>query len=120
MPDRAVVEAFAARVEAGDYVGAIEDYYAPDAFMQENAGPPRQGRDRLVAHERKVMAAYTVKAARLGPILIEGDEVAIRWRFELTDAQGRTRAFEEVAWQLWQDDRVVEERFYYDPGQMAG
>lgn len=121
MPERSTVEAFAARVEAGDFVGAIEAFYLPEASMQENAEPPRSGRDRLVAHERKVMAAFpSVKAVRLGPILIEGDEVAIRWRFEMTDGAGRTRSFEEVAWQTWRDGRVAVERFFYDPKQMAG
>jgi hypothetical protein len=31
MPSGQTVEAFVALVEAGDYVGAIENFYAPDA-----------------------------------------------------------------------------------------
>ena len=120
MPDRSTVEAFAALVEAGDFVGAIERYYAPEASMQENNEAPRVGRDVLVAHEKQVLKAYpTVTARRLSPVQINGDEVAIRWRFEMTSATGATRVLEEIAWQRWQSDRIVAEQFFYDPRQMA-
>lgn len=119
MPDRATVEAFVARVEAGEFVGAIEAYYAPEATMQENAEAPRIGRDTLVRHERGVLDAFPgVKATRLGPVLIGADHVAIRWRFEMTPAEGPSRSFEEVAWQTWAGDRIVAEQFFYDPRQM--
>ena len=36
MPSRQTVEAFVALVEAGDFVGAIEQFYAPDAATREN------------------------------------------------------------------------------------
>ena len=36
MPSRPTVEAFVKLVEAGDYVGAIEQFYAPDASTREN------------------------------------------------------------------------------------
>jgi hypothetical protein len=119
MPTRSTVEAFAAMVEAGDYVGAIETYYARDASMQENNEPPRKGREVLVAAERQVMGRFTsIKARRLSPILIDGDEVAIRWRFEFTAADGAVRTLEEVAWQKWRGDLVSAEQFFYDPKQM--
>ena len=35
MPSREIVEAFAGRLEAGDFVGAIEKFYAPDAVLFE-------------------------------------------------------------------------------------
>lgn len=121
MPSQDTVEAFVALVEAGDFVGAIERYYAPEASMQENVEAPRVGRDALVAHEKRVLQAYpTVKARRLGPVQVNGDEVAIRWRFEMTSASGARRVLEEVAWQHWQGDRIVAEQFFYDPKQMTG
>src|SRR5215813_2954648 len=121
MPSRNIVEAFAARLEAGDFVGAIEQFCAPDAATYENTAEPVVGRDRLIAKERGVLAAFNaVKAERIGPSLIEGDMVATRWRFTFTNPQGGTRTLEEVAWQTWRGDKLVEERFYYDPRQMAG
>ena len=45
----------------------------------------------------------------------EGDRVAIHWNFELTDKDGKTRRFDEVALQEWRGDRIFRERFFYDP-----
>ncbi len=121
MPDRKLVEAFVAQVVAGDFVGAIESHYGPAATMQENEAPPRAGRDTLVAHERKVIAAFKdVKASLAGPILIAGDQVAIRWRFEMVPAKGASRVLDEIAWQTWRDGKIVTEKFFYDPAQTAG
>ena len=51
MPTRARLDEFIAVVVSGDHAGAIERYYTEDATMQENAAPPRVGRDLLVAQE---------------------------------------------------------------------
>ena len=120
MPSRQTVEAFVALVETGDYVGAIERFYAPDASTRENTGEPAVGRDKLVAKERGVLAAFKeVKAVRIGPSLIEGDNVATRWTFSFTNAEGTIRTLDEIAWQTWHGDKLIEERFYYDPKQLG-
>ncbi|QUD89930.1 nuclear transport factor 2 family protein [Phenylobacterium montanum] len=116
MPNRGRVEAFIARVERGDYVGAIEDYYAEHATMQDNDGPVRGGREALVAHEKIVMAAMPKIATR--PVerwLVDGDRVAINWVFDFTFPDGRTGVLDEIALQEWEGDRIVRERFYFDP-----
>jgi hypothetical protein len=120
MPSREVVEAFAKRLEDGDFIGAIEQFYVPDAATYENDAAPTVGRDKLVAKERGVLAASReVKAVRIGPSLIEGDQVATRWTFSFTNAEGVTRTLDEIAWQTWRGDKLVEERFYYDPRQLG-
>jgi hypothetical protein len=119
MPSREIVEAFAKRLEAGDFVGAIEQFYTPDAATYENNADPTVGRDKLVAKERGVLAAFKeVRAVRVGPSLIEGDHVATRWTFSFTDAKGAVRTLDEIAWQTWRGDALIEERFYYDPKQL--
>jgi hypothetical protein len=121
MPCRQTVEAFAALVEAGDYVGAIEQFYAPDASTRENTSEPVVGRDILMAKERGVMAAFRkIEARRVGPSLIDGDTVAARWKFTFTGTDGTVRTLEEIAWQAWRGEQLIEERFFYDPRQMAG
>jgi SnoaL-like domain len=119
MPSKATVDAFIALVESGDYVGAIEQFYTADASTRENHGAPRVGRDNLMAIERQVMAAHKqIEARRLAPVLIEADHVAVIWRFEFTTLQGTVRTLEEVAWQKWRGEQLVEEQFFYDPQQM--
>ncbi|MDF2902355.1 MAG: nuclear transport factor 2 family protein [Phenylobacterium sp.] len=120
MPSRETVEAFVAQVLSGDHVGAIRDWYADDASMQENQGEPRVGRDVLMAGEAKTLARVErVETELLAPPLIDGDAVAIRWRFTFVPKEGELRAMEEVAWQTWRGDKIVRETFFYDPKQMG-
>ena len=120
MPSRQTVEAFAALVEAGDYVGAIEQFYAPDAATRENTAEPVVGRNILMAKERGVMAAFQkIEASRIGPSLIDGDTVAARWKFAFTSDDGNVRTLDEIAWQTWRGDQLIEEHFFYDPKQMT-
>jgi ketosteroid isomerase-like protein len=116
MPSRQTVQEFITLVEQGHYVEAIEQFYAPDASMQENSQPPRKGRDRLVAYERAVIAACS--AMRTLPVeswLVDGDHVVIHWVFEFTRLSGKMMRIDELAHQRWEGDKIVEERFFYDP-----
>lgn len=98
---------------------AIAEFYAPDATMQENLNPPRQGRDLLVAHERAVLARQqSVKTALGAPPMVNGDHVALQWIFDFIDLEGRATRIVEMAHQRWADDYVQTERFYYDPAQL--
>jgi ketosteroid isomerase-like protein len=119
MPSRATVQAFIALVERGEYVKAIEDFYHPDASMQENGMEPRAGREALVAHERKVLAGLAgMRTRKVDTFLIDGDRVAINWVFEMTRPGGDVLLLDEIALQVWDGERIRRERFYYDPAQL--
>lgn len=103
-------------VERGQFVEAIMKFYAPEATMQENLRSVRRGLPALVAHEKGVLAAF--ESVRVHPVdeyLVQGDRVVIRWVFEFRSRDGRTFRMDELTWQLWQGDKIIEERFYYDP-----
>ena len=120
MPGRERVAALIKRVEEGRFVEALQEFYADDATMQENGNPPRVGLHKLVEHEQGVMAAF--KEIRTLPVktwLVDGDRVLINWVFEFTRADGTGFRMDELALQRWRGDRVAEERFYYDPAQLA-
>jgi ketosteroid isomerase-like protein len=117
MPSRALLDEFIAAVEAGDHAGAIERYYTEDSSMQENASPPRVGRDGLVAHERGVLACMAHVYSKAMSSVVEGDQVAIHWIFELTDKSGKVLWVDEVALQQWRGDKIFRERFFYDPSR---
>lgn len=115
MPDRKRVEAFIAAVVGGDHVRAIADYYHEDASMQENLREPRRGRALLMEHEANALKRLTRMHTHPNPpFAIDGDSVAINWTFDATTPDGVTRRLVEVAFQTWKDDRIIEERFYYD------
>ncbi len=120
MPSQDRVNAFVAAVREGRYVEAIEGFYVESATMQENLGPTRAGRETLIQHEKAVLGALARMSTRhVGPVLIDGDRVAINWVFEMTGHDGSVRRLDELALQTWRGERIVEEQFYYDPGQLA-
>src|SRR5262249_37303908 len=117
MPSRQTVDAFIALVEQGQYIEALERYYAPDATMQENQDEPRGGLDALIAGERQVMAAFHPSTRPVVRALVDGDLVMINWVFEFTAQNGETVVMDELALQRWAGDKIVTEQFYYDPAQ---
>ena len=118
MPSRERVQALVARVEKGEFVEAIEEFYHPHASMQENNDPPRVGRDALVAEERATMARFeTMKTHPVDVLLVDGDRVVIRWQFEFIPPDGPPMLLDELALQRWDGEHIAEEQFYYDPRQ---
>ena len=89
--------------------------------MQENGAAPRLGRALLMEHEARALArSKSVDSRMVGPAMINGDQVAIRWIFDFTFPDGTVRSMDEVAWQRWEGDKIAEEKFFYDPAQMRG
>src|SRR6185295_3375089 len=103
MPSRETVDAFIAQVVSNDHVGAIRGWYHEDAWMQENQAPPRAGgRSKLMEQEAATLARMESVVTELAaPPLIDGERVAIRWRFTFTPKGGAPFSVEEVAWQNW-------------------
>jgi hypothetical protein len=120
MPTAETLERFIACVESNAHADAIEQFYTEDASMRENFKPPRQGRDDLVARERKVLArARRVESQCIRPVLVAGSIVVVRWVFRFEWLDGTHTRMEELAWQRWDGERIAEEQFFYDPAQMA-
>ena len=115
MPTRARLDEFIAVVVSGDHAGAIERYYTEDATMQENAAPPRVGRDLLVAQERATLERTKSVTSTCVSSILDGDRVAIHWIFDFIFHSGKTGQIDEIAWQEWRGDRIFRERFFYDP-----
>ena len=54
----------------------------------------------------------------LSPLFIGGGQVVTCWPFEFEDAFRTVARVDELALQRWRDERIVEEKFFYDPAQM--
>ena len=119
MPTRTTVDAFIAQVVLGDHLGAVRDWYHDDAWIQENQAVPLQGgRDALMKREAGMMErTQTVISEVLGGPMIDGDQVAIRWRFTFAFKDGGKLQQEEIAWQTWRGEKIATETFFYDPAQ---
>ena len=120
MPTPETLARFIARVEENAHAEAIEEFYTPEASMQENQSAPRTGRNTLVTHERKVLArARSVSSQCVQPVFVSGDHVAIRWIFRFEWLDGSVTRMEEIASQQWQGERIAAETFFYDPAQQV-
>ena len=118
MPSPETLERFIARVEQNSHAEAIEEFYTPDASMQENQSEPRVGRELHVANERKVLArAKAVHSECIRPVFVNGDHVVIRWIFRFEWLDGTVTQMEELAYQRWEGERLAQEQFFYDPAQ---
>jgi hypothetical protein len=118
MPTLETLDRFIARVEENAHAEAIEEFYHVDASMRENQEPPRVGRDALVANERRVLArAKSVVSKCMRPVVVNGNNVVIRWTFHFEWLDGTSTHMEEIAYQRWAEDRIAEETFFYDPAQ---
>ena len=120
MPTANTLAQFVARVEEGAHVEAIEEYYHPEATMQENTAEPRVGRDALVANEARALSKVkSVYSKCVGPVFVNGDRVVIRWYFKFEGKDGTIRELEELAYQQWKGERIWAEQFFYDPAQFS-
>ena len=119
MPTSDTLERFIARVEENAHAEAIEEFCTENASMRENLAEPRVGRELHIANERKVLArAKSVYSKCVRPVFVNGDHVVIRWIFRFDWLDGSVTQMEELAYQRWEGDLIVEEKFFYDPAQL--
>jgi ketosteroid isomerase-like protein len=104
-------------VQRGDILGAMAEFYAPDASMQENANPPTVGLAANIEREKQFLAqvkewrGFDVKAVGTG------DGVSFyECTMDFINTAGQPVHYEQVAVQRWKNGKVVHERFYYDTG----
>jgi hypothetical protein len=119
MPTRERVAAFVAIIEKKQFLEAIPEFYAEDMTAQENNEPPRIGRAAQVANETRALAVMRFEESRAASYLVDGDRVAIHYVMDIVAADGTRCHLEEIAYQTWREDRIVSERYFYDPAQMA-
>lgn len=118
MPTMERVKDLIAHVEQGQFIEAMMEFYDENATMQENQQAPRACLPTLLEGERRVLAAFKeVRTAPVDYFLIDGDRVVIHWTFEFVGDDGLSFLQDELACQEWKADKIVSERFYYDPGQ---
>jgi len=118
MPDKHVLDDFIATVVSGQHDVAVEKFYAEDAALQENLGEIRHGRENHAARERGFLKLFKeIRTTCVEPVFVNGDYVVIHWIFEFVREDGAVMRMEELAHQRWDENKMAEERFYYDPAQ---
>ncbi len=120
MPSKETIERFIKSVEEEKHDEVIARFYTKNASIQENQKEPRVGIDNLVQNERGMLKkAKKVHSECQRPYFQDGDRVVIRWKFKFEWLNDTVTEIEEIAYQRWEDDKIAQEQFFYDPQQFA-
>ena len=105
-----------ALVQQGRIVDAIARFYDDDVTMQENLNPPTVGKEANLQREAGFQGWVAEwHRVRVPAVLVDGDRAVIHWDLEYTSTDGHRWRFDQLALQRWENGRIVEERFVYDP-----
>lgn len=116
MVDRSRIDSLIEYTLNNRLIEALDEFYHPDAIMQENCQPPRVGLAASLERQRMAQAmTASIHEVKAVIVLHDGDNAAIEWHAEWTMAGGIRLRIEEVALQRWSGDRIIHERFFYDP-----
>ncbi|MBD1913951.1 MULTISPECIES: nuclear transport factor 2 family protein [unclassified Leptolyngbya] len=98
----------------GKAMEAFETYYGDDVVMQENEQPATVGKDANRQRELDFFSKVTEFRGIALKQVAFGDNVIIsEWSLDYTHADWGDRTYDQVSVQVWQDGKVVHERFYY-------
>ncbi|BDI30774.1 polyketide cyclase [Capsulimonas corticalis] len=120
MPSRERVTELIRYVGEQRFVEALKEFYHEDAVLQENNAPPRVGLAATLAFEAAFLETVAEwRESRAESFVVDGDRVAIHWVFDRTSKTGERGSREEIAYQQWDGDHIIHERFFYDPAPSA-
>ena len=118
MPSKERIENFIKSVENEPHDEVIEKFYAPNASIQENQNEPRVGLSNLIENERSMLKkAKSVHSEYHPPYFQQGNKVVIRWKFKFEWLDNTETEIEEIAYQIWEEEKILREHFFYDPKQ---
>ena len=100
----------------GEILETFDAYYADDVVMSENGVEDRVGKAANRAFEEQFVANVTFHGAKVGRVVVEGDQAAVEWEFDMEPKGGPRFIQRQVAFQTWKDGKVVREVFYYNKG----
>ena len=106
-------------IESNRIIDAIDEFYADDVSMQDNANAPVVGKAANRERERAFFGGIHVHQNRALSVAVDGDQAVIHWLFEFTGGDGKRYKIDQLSHQSWKDGRIVKERFYYDSASIV-
>lgn len=118
MPTIETLEKFINSVEQESHDKVIEQFYTDDASIQENQNEPRIGKENLIKNEQGMLSkALSVNSKCIRPFFQIEDKIIIKWKFRFEWKDNTVTEIEELAYQVWEGDKIKQEQFFYDPKQ---
>ncbi len=103
-------------IQQGRIMDAMNEFYADDVVMSENDADATNGLEANLAREQDFVDNTQWHGLELKDVVVDGETAMVRWWMDFTNANyGQRLAFTQVAFQRWQDGKIIEERFYYSP-----
>jgi predicted ester cyclase len=113
------VEQLVARAEQWKILEAMQEFYADNVVMQENLNAPTIGLEANLERERAFVASVTkVNAMRAEAVIVDGNRAVINWHQDLL-INGQRLTFDQLSLQVWENGKIVRERFVYDPSTLS-
>jgi ketosteroid isomerase-like protein len=104
-------------IRQGKIIEAMNEFYAKDTKMQENAHPPTVGLAANIEREKQFMSGvkewkgFSVTASGVGD-----DVTFYESNVDFIATSGQPVHMEQVAVARWKNGKILHERFYYDTG----
>jgi len=112
---KANVEELNGMILNGQILEAFEKFYADDVVMQDNDYPARIGKTENREFEKAfVNGLQEFRGAKVLNTVVSDGVAAIEWWFDYTHKDFGERNYRQLSVQRWKDDKIVEEKFYYN------
>jgi hypothetical protein len=113
-----ILENFIQMVEANQHIEAIVKFYAEDAVAYDNQSSEMRSKSKMLENEKNLlMKVDKMYSSCIRPYHYTEDFVAIKWRFRFEFKNNTYIDIEEIAWQNWENGKIVQEQFFFDPQQ---
>jgi len=113
------VQQLVARAEQWKILEAMQEFYADNVVMQDNLNAPTIGLEANLERERAFVASVTkVNEMRAEAVIVDGNRAVINWRQDLV-INGQRLTFDQLSLQVWENGKIVHERFVYDPSTLS-
>jgi ketosteroid isomerase-like protein len=106
-------------IREGRILEAMNDFYADDVTMQENANPPTVGLKANIEREKQFLSNVKEwKGFEVKGVGGDGDVTFYEAVFDFVTTDNKPAHLEQVSVARWHDGKIVHERFYYDTAGM--
>ena len=102
-------------IKTGKILEAMDEFYADDIAMQENANAPTVGRAANIEREKEFLAnVKEFKSFDVKTVGVDGDTALVESAMSFVAKDGTDVRLEQVSATKWKNGLIVHERFYYD------
>lgn len=104
-------------VVQGKLLEAFEKFYDEKVVMQENAEPPRVGKNKNREFEKRFVASVQkMHDAKVNAVAYNEDTAVsmVEWEFDMTFKDGKRKKMSQVSVQTWKNGKIINERFFYN------